>query len=539
MSETASQGGKIKVAVVGAGYWGKNLVRNFHQLGALALVCDRSEELLAQAAQQYPGVDTCLALSEVTSRKDIAAAVIATPAETHYALAKECLLAGKHVFVEKPLVLKESEGQELIELAREKGLILMVGHLLQYHPVFVRLKQMVAKGELGRINYIYSNRLNLGKIRREENILWSFAPHDISMILSLAGELPEVVFATGGNYLHQRIADVTTTHLEFPSGLKAHIFVSWLHPFKDQRLVVVGDGKMAVFDDTLAWEDKLLIYPHQIRWDHQVPIAAKAQAERVDIPQSEPLKGECEHFLAAVASGNPPLTDGREGLNVLMVLNAAQRSLTDRTGHVPGEERSDLAKLVKGLADEIATPYFAHETAIVDDGCEVGEGTKIWHFSHVLKGSQVGKGCNIGQNVVIGPDVSIGNGCKIQNNVSVYKGVTLEDDVFCGPSMVFTNVHNPRAFIRRMDEIRATLVRQGASLGANSTIVCGHTVGAYAFIGAGAVVTKDVPDHALMVGNPARRIGWMCRCGVKLDANLTCSACGAKYQETATGLVQL
>ncbi|MFH1057123.1 MAG: Gfo/Idh/MocA family oxidoreductase [Pseudomonadota bacterium] len=539
MGEMANQGGAIKVAVVGAGYWGKNLVRNFHQLGALALVCDRSQELLAQAAQQYPGVDTCLALSEVTSRQDIAAAVIATPAETHYALARECLLAGKHVFVEKPLVLKESEGQELIELAREKGLILMVGHLLQYHPVFVRLKQMVAKGELGRINYIYSNRLNLGKIRREENILWSFAPHDISMILSLAGELPEVVFATGGNYLHQRIADVTTTHLEFPSGLKAHIFVSWLHPFKDQRLVVVGDGKMAVFDDTLAWEDKLLIYPHQIRWDHQVPIAAKAQAERVEIPQSEPLKAECEHFLAVVASGNPPLTDGREGLNVLMVLNAAQRSLTDRTGHVPGEERSDLARLVKGLADEITPPYFAHETAIVDDGCEVGEGAKIWHFSHVLRGSSVGKGCNIGQNVVIGPDVSIGNGCKIQNNVSVYKGVTLEDDVFCGPSMVFTNVHNPRAFIRRMDEIRPTLVRQGASLGANCTIVCGHTVGAYAFVGAGAVVTKDVADHALMVGNPAKRIGWMCRCGVKLDASLGCSACGAKYQETATGLTEV
>ncbi|MFZ5585698.1 MAG: Gfo/Idh/MocA family oxidoreductase [Thermodesulfobacteriota bacterium] len=539
MSETASQGGAIKVAVVGAGYWGKNLVRNFHQLGALALVCDRSEELLAQTAQQYSGVDTCLALSEVTGRKDIAAAVIATPAETHYALAKECLLAGKHVFVEKPLVLRESEGQELIDLAQERGLVIMVGHLLQYHPVFVRLKQMVSAGELGRINYIYSNRLNLGKIRREENILWSFAPHDISMILSLAGELPEVVFATGGNYLHQRIADVTTTHLEFPSGLKAHIFVSWLHPFKDQRLVVVGDGKMAVFDDTLAWADKLLIYPHQIKWDRQVPIAAKAQAERVDIPQSEPLRAECEHFLASVAAGSPPLTDGREGLNVLMVLNAAQRSLTDRVGHIPGEERSDLAKLVKGMAEEIAPPYFAHETAIVDDGCEIGEGAKIWHFSHVLKGSRVGKGCNIGQNVVIGPDVNIGEGCKIQNNVSVYKGVTLEDDVFCGPSMVFTNVHNPRAFIRRMDEIRPTLVRQGASLGANCTIVCGHTVGAYAFVGAGAVVTKDVPDHALMVGNPARRMGWMCRCGVKLDAELACAACGDKYQETATGLVRL
>ena len=529
-----------RVAVVGSGYWGKNLVRNFHQLGALALVCDRSQASLAQVAQQYPGVDTCLALSEVLGRGDLDAVVIATPAETHHALAKECLLAGKHVFVEKPLVLRESDGQELIELAREQGRTLMVGHLLQYHPVFVRLKQMVAAGELGRIHYIYSNRLNLGKIRREENILWSFAPHDISMILSLAGELPELVFATGGNYLHQRIADVTTTHLEFPSGLKAHVFVSWLHPFKDQRLVVVGDGKMAVFDDTQAWADKLLIYPHQIKWDHQVPVADKAQAERVQIDQSEPLRAECEHFLACAASGQPPLTDGREGLAVLMVLNAAQRSLTDRVGHVPGEERLELAKLVKGLAEEITPPYFAHETALVDHGCEIGEGAKIWHFSHVLKGSRIGAGCNLGQNVVIGPDVSIGAGCKIQNNVSVYKGVTLEDGVFCGPSMVFTNVHNPRAFIRRMDEIRPTLVRTGASLGANCTIVCGHDVGAYAFIGAGAVVTKNVPDHALMVGNPARRIGWMCRCGVRLDHSLGCAACGARYRpKDDGGLAQL
>lgn len=541
MSATISgEGRPVRVAVVGSGYWGKNLVRNFHQLGALALVCDRSQESLAQVTQQYPGVETCLALSEVLGRAEVDAVVIATPAETHYAVAKECLLAGKHVFVEKPLVLRESEGQELIALAKERGLTLMVGHLLQYHPVFVRLKEMVAAGDLGRIHYIYSNRLNLGKIRREENILWSFAPHDISMILSLAGELPELVFATGGNYLHQRIADVTTTHLEFPSGLKAHIFVSWLHPFKDQRLVVVGEGKMAVFDDTQPWADKLLIYPHQIKWDHQVPVADKAQAERVEIPQSEPLRAECEHFLACVAGGQAPLTDGREGLAVLMVLNAAQRSLTDRLGHVPGEERLELAKLVKGLAEEIAPPYFAHETALVDEGCEIGESAKIWHFSHVLKGSRIGAGCNIGQNVVIGPDVTIGAGCKIQNNVSVYKGVTLEDDVFCGPSMVFTNVHNPRAFIRRMDEIRPTLVKTGASLGANCTIVCGHQVGAYAFIGAGAVVTKDVPDHALMAGNPARRMGWMCKCGVRLDDNLGCAACGARYQtKDDGGLVQL
>jgi UDP-2-acetamido-3-amino-2,3-dideoxy-glucuronate N-acetyltransferase len=208
---------QLNIAVIGSGFWGKNLVRNFYQLRSLKLICDKNESILAQFRNQYPDVETCLAFHEILHRADIAAVVISTPAETHFSLARETLMAGKHVFVEKPLVLNEEEGKFLIDLAKEKGLVLMVGHLLQYHPVFMRLKDIAHAGDLGRINYIYSNRLNLGKIRGEENILWSFAPHDISMILTLAGEEPVMVYATGGNYLHKRIADVTTTHLEFAS----------------------------------------------------------------------------------------------------------------------------------------------------------------------------------------------------------------------------------------------------------------------------------------------------------------------------------
>jgi UDP-2-acetamido-3-amino-2,3-dideoxy-glucuronate N-acetyltransferase len=184
--------------------------------------------------------------------------------------------------------------------------------------------------------------------------------------------------------------------------------------------------------------------------------------------------------------------------------------------------------------------FFAHESACVDDGVDIGEGTSIWHFSHVLKGSRIGKNCKIGQNVVIGPKVVIGNGVKIQNNVSVYEGVTLEDFVFCGPSMVFTNVFNPRSEIPRMDELRKTLVKRGATIGANSTILCGLTIGRYALIGAGAVVTKDVPDHALVVGNPAKVSGWMCSCGIKVPLKgirrVTCSTCGKKYVREKEGL---
>src|SRR3982751_106972 len=183
----------------------------------------------------------------------------------------------------------------------------------------------------------------------------------------------------------------------------------------------------------------------------------------------------------------------------------------------------------------MAKDYFVHESSYVDEPCEIGEGTKIWHFSHVMSHSRIGRRCNIGQNVVISPQVTIGDNVKIQNNVSVYTGVVLEDDVFCGPSMVFTNVVNPRSQISRKDEYRQTKVRRGATLGANSTIVCGHTVGRYAFVGAGAVVTKDVPDYALIVGNPARVVGWVCECGTKLSTAqatagpLTCKACGSAY----------
>ena len=512
------------IAVIGAGYWGRNLVRNYADLSALSMICDRSAAILGQFKEQYPNVDTCLTLSDVLSRPEVQGVAIATPAETHYRIAREALLSGKHVFVEKPLVLHEKEAEELIRLAADQHLILMVGHLIQYHPSFEKLKQLASAGELGRINYIYSHRLNLGKIRREENILWSFAPHDISMILSLTGEVPETVMATGGNYLHKKIADVTTTHMEFASGLKAHIFVSWLHPFKEQKLVVVGDRKMAVFDDTKPWPDKLLLYPHEIKWENNMPLPAKGEPERIETPQAEPLSLECRHFLRCMQTGETPPTDGREGLRVLKVLNAAQQSLENNGKVIP------LAKPTDGSPDFAdQRPYFVHETAWIDDGVNIGRNTRIWHFSHVLKGSVIGEDCNIGQNVVIGPDVTIGKGCKIQNNVSIYKGVTLEDDVFCGPSMVFTNVINPRAHIRRMEEIRPTLVQKGATLGANCTIVCGHRVGRYAFIGAGSVVTGDVSDHALMMGNPSKQVGWVCACGGRLDKKRHCPSCGLTY----------
>jgi len=515
----------IKIGVLGAGYWGKNLVRNFAELGSLHAVCDSNEDVLENYKKQYSGVELYRDADVLIKDQNVDGVVIATPAETHFKLAKQALLGGKDVFIEKPIALNYRDGEELVSIAEEKKLILMVGHILEYHPAVVKLKEIIEKGEAGKILYVYSNRLNLGKFRTEENILWSFAPHDISVILRLLGEMPTSVFTHGGNYLNKNIADVTVTNLSFSSGVKAHIYVSWLHPYKEQRLVVVGDKRMIVFNDVDP-DHKLVSYSHKIDWIDRHPVPHKEMAEPIEFENSEPLKNECRHFLDCLESRKTPRTDGRNGLRVLRVLEASQRSL----------EESEKVSFVQETNTE---KYFVHKSSIIDKDVEIGEGTKIWHFSHILKNSKIGKNCSLGQNVVVGPNVTIGNNVKIQNNVSIYDGVILENDVFCGPSMVFTNVTNPRSHWPRKGEFKKTLVREGVSFGANSTIICGITIGRYAFIGAGTLVNKDVPDYALVYGVPARIQGWMCYCGTKLDfadsgdskESAVCSNCGKHYHK--------
>jgi len=522
-----------RIAVVGAGYWGKNLVRNVHAHGALAMICDPDPDRLRELAAKYPGITTCAAYIDVLSDAGIEAVVIATPAEMHANNVREALLAGKDVYVEKPLCLTETEGREMVELARQRGRILMVGHLLWYHPAVLKLKQMIDNGELGRIQYIYSNRLNLGKIRREENILWSFAPHDISVILGLLGEMPNTIQAQGGHYLHQKIDDVTITLMTFPSGVKAHIFVSWLHPFKEQKLVVVGDKKMAVFND-LEKEAKLVTYAHSISWQNQAPVPMKAEGEVVKLDATEPLFEECGHFISCIQTRETPRTDGAEGLRVLSVLQRCQKSLD--------EEDAQASVRVVPPPTQPERNYFAHSSAVVADGAKVGSGTKVWHFSHIMKGSTVGRDCIFGQNCHVASGVEIGDRVKVQNNVSIYAGTVVEDEVFLGPSCVLTNVTNPRAEVNRHALYEKTRLRRGSTIGANATIVCGITIGRYAFIGAGAVVTRDVPDYALVMGNPARQIGWMSRHGHRLknpgkDGVMACPESGFRYQEKCPGVL--
>lgn len=527
---------KPRIAVLGCGQWGKNLVRNFHALGHLEMVCDPSEIGQATALQLAPTITVSGQFDDALKNSQVDAIVIAAPAVMHYSLAKAALLAGKDVYVEKPLCLNEGEGEELVQLADKLGKVLMVGHLLQYHPCVRALHTLVASGDLGRLYYITSNRLNLGKIRREENALWSFAPHDISVILSLAGgQLPDQVSCTGGGYLSHGVADTTLTAMRFPSGVRAHVFVSWLNPFKEQKLTVVGSSGLAVFDDTKPWEEKLMVYRQYITWANgQVPTANKIKGEAFVPEESEPLTDECQHFIECCRGRHAPRTDGYEGLRVLKILQAAQRSL-DNDGETTKTDAPIPSNLSKPASASTDMPYFVHPTAVVDEGAIIGKDTKIWHFSHVMKGAKIGERCVFGQNVNVDGGTMIGNNVKVQNNVSIYTGSEIEDDVFLGPSCVLTNVTNPRSQVNRHSLYEKTLIRRGATIGANATIVCGITVGRYAFIAAGAVVTKDVPDYALVMGNPARQKGWMSRHGHMLKAGengvLTCPESGFRYEK--------
>jgi UDP-2-acetamido-3-amino-2,3-dideoxy-glucuronate N-acetyltransferase len=519
------------LALLGAGEWGQNLGRCFGALGALRLVVDpHNPRGLEKLRQRVPALRTSTSLHDALEDPTIEAVAIVTPSSTHFELASAALSAGKHVLVEKPLCLRLSEAEALVAQASKCRKTLMVGHLLQYHPGIVRLRALVEGGALGRLLTINSTRLNLGKLRSEENVLWSFAPHDISVIMSLVGNrLPEHVRCTGAAYLRAGVVDSTLTAMRFADGVSAQLHVSWLNPFKEQKLTVVGSEGMAVFDDTKAWPEKLTLYRNYLSAaaDRQ-PTLVPTPAEPVPLDETEPLLAECAHFLEACRGQLRPRTDGHEAVRVLSVLDMAERSL-NRNGEL---ERS-------GAQTSGAQAYFAHETAVVAADAEVGAGTKVWHFSQVMPGAKIGARCNLGQNVNVAGGAVLGDGVKVQNNVSIYGGVHVEDDVFLGPSCVLTNVSNPRAALSRRGSYEPTRIRRGATIGANATIVCGITLGRHCFVAAGAVVVADVPDYALMMGNPARQRGWMSRHGQRLqagpDGTLVCPQSGLRYRELEPG----
>jgi predicted dehydrogenase len=323
----------LRVAVVGTGAWGKNPVRNFSQIpGAeLACCCDSDEGKRKAIAQSYPGVATTANFDDILADASIGAVIIASSAVAHHPLAKSALEAGKHVYVEKPLALSAAHAEELVSLAEAKKLKLMVGHLLLYHPAVTYLKQLVDSGELGDVFYVYSQRVNLGKIRQDENALWSFAPHDISVILYLLDRLPESVSARGESYLQQGVEDVVFVNMKFPDRKMAQLQVSWLDPHKVRKITIVGSKKMVVFDDTESVE-KLKIFDKGVSGVSYESYGDSLTIRFGDIKiphvsMTEPLRAECKHFIDCILEDRQPLTDGADGVRVVRILEAAQKSM--------------------------------------------------------------------------------------------------------------------------------------------------------------------------------------------------------------------
>ncbi|NBX65506.1 MAG: gfo/Idh/MocA family oxidoreductase [Proteobacteria bacterium] len=313
------------IAVIGCGYWGQNIVRSAADAGILYAVSDADAARTQSFAEKYAVKG--LTFEEALNDNAVAGVMLAVPAPLHASMAIAAMKAGKHVFVEKPIALSMDEAADMIAAANKADRILMVGHLLQYHPAFLALKKMMADGTLGTLRHIHSNRLNFGKIRTEENVFWSFAPHDVSMILALAGREPIKIEASYTADLPQsQLASTAIAHFDFGEGLTAHIHVSWLNPFKEQKLVVVGTKGMAVFDDTQGWDKKLSVAMNSVTFENGQPVLNKGEPQFVPLAQSEPLKDECIHFAACVASGQPPRTDGAEAARVLKVMQACDKA---------------------------------------------------------------------------------------------------------------------------------------------------------------------------------------------------------------------
>ena len=329
----------VRIAVAGLGYWGPNLARNFANLpdAELTWLCDGSEAALTRVSAAHPGVQLTQSLDDLLADETLDAIALATPVPTHADLAVAVLEAGKHCFVEKPLAQSVTDAERAVAAAQAAHRVLMVGHLLEYHPGVTKLKELADSGELGDLYYIYGNRLNLGKLRADENALWSLGAHDVSVVLSLVGEEPVEVVAHGESYVRPGVQDVVFCFLRFPSGLSAHLHLSWLDPHKERRFTVVGSRRMATFDD-MALEGKVTVYDKGFDENAQgygEYITRSGDIFSPRLPAAEPLRLECQHFVDAILTGTPPRSDGQSGLRVVRVLEALQTSLDQsaRAGH--------------------------------------------------------------------------------------------------------------------------------------------------------------------------------------------------------------
>ena len=503
------------LGLIGGGYWGKNLIRTFNKIDVLKTICEIDENLIKKYNEDYPNIITTNSYDEMLNDQTITMICISLPAPMHYNYAMKALVAGKHVFIEKPITLDINEARKLEEYSRINNLTCMVGHLLHYHVAIQRVKDILKSGELGSIKYITCQRKSHGIFRTFENVLWSFMPHDISVILSLCnGTFDDItnLNCTGHSFITKDIEDIVNLTMNI-NNVYVNINVDWSSPYKEQRMSIVCENGMIMFDD-VEKTDKLKIIRNHINRDNGNVVADKSNFETIPLDLSiTPLENECKHFVEICDSFMGPITDAREAIEVLCVLQKAEQLLKkslikkDSISSCTNESEYESIVTYSDVCDPVINSKFIHNTSITDafNNENIGNNTKIWHWTHVTDSAIIGSNCNIGQSCYIAG--TLGDGCKVQNNVSIYQGVIAGNNVFFGPSCVMTNDINPRCGHSKNGKYLETIIEDGVTIGANATIICGNTLGKYSLIGAGAVVTKDVEPYSIMVGNPAKSIG--------------------------------
>ena len=503
---------KMNIGVIGCGYWGPNLIRNLKEISEANLdyICDIDGNKLIAMKKKYPSLKITKDYQMILNDSSIDAVVIALPVSKHYSIAKEALLKNKHVLVEKPLTASVSESEELVRIAKEKGLVLMVDHTFEYSPAINKMKQIIESGELGDIYYIKTEWLNLGLLQPNVNVVWDLATHIISIVNYITGLAPLSVNANAKGYLREEIQEIAQAKIKYPKNISVYITVSWLEPKKTRQVTIVGSKKMLIYDLTNE-EEPLKIYDKGVSIIQEATDIRPSKMEyrfgdiySPHIKNAEPLSIMCSHFIECIKNNTTPLSDGESGLRVVRVLEAMEQSIQENGKEIilgnninnvkknflkfeqknenPSELGVKLANNVKIFQPNLTNLY----------GCEIGENTKIGAFVEIQKNAKIGKNC------------------KISSHSFVCEGVIIEDEVFIGHGVIFINDKYPQSTTNGKLQtendwkVVPTFVKKGASIGSNATILCGVTIGENAIVGAGSVVTKDVLPNTVVAGNPAR-----------------------------------
>lgn len=518
----------VRIAVVGLGGRGTTVAAALARLGVLGPLCDVVPEVLLEVGAQHPEVRKFADYLEILATPTVTAVALCSPPGTWDGMVEAALRAGKDVYLDGPLVLPLARGKALLELAAEGRRLVMGGPVTRFAPAAETFLGCLRAGGLGTLRYVHGRHFKAERPGPEALPEAGVSPVLAQLLLDVLEAAPvKRLTVRAATWRSATQPDVTEVSFDCHTGTRGLLHTSHVEPRGAFELTAIGTEGAATLrrDET----DRLVL-------DLVVPGADTPPPSSA----GEAREASLAHFLDAVRTRRPPLQGPDALLALWRFLAAAQRSL-DEGGAVDPADTGPVTKSAPPAG------VYLHPTVQVDGPCDIGPGTKIWHFSKLLGPLKIGRDCSFGQNVVIERGVAIGDNVKVQNNVSIYAGVILEDDVFCGPSMVFTNIGTPRSHYPRKGQYAVTRVRRGASIGANATVVCGHTLGQYCFVGAGAVVTRDVPDFALVYGNPARVMGFACYCGVRLPfgtakgecQEAACPECGRRYTREGHEVVML